>query len=78
MLDRLRKAGLVQRGPNPADRRSILVRVNPRKLRKVKALYAGINRELEDFLAATPEAELGSVAGFFTRMNAIRANLPSE
>src|SRR5579863_680518 len=29
MLDRLEKASLVKREPNPADRRSILVRVNP-------------------------------------------------
>ena len=41
-LRNLEKAGFVKREPNPNDRRSILVRVNPRKLQKVNALYAGI------------------------------------
>jgi DNA-binding MarR family transcriptional regulator len=59
MLDRLEKAGLVKREPNPNDRRSVLVRVNPRKLRKINALYAGINERLETFLSETPEAKLG-------------------
>src|SRR5450755_4036808 len=53
MLDRLEKAGLVKREPNPNDRRSVLIRVNPRKLRRIKALYAGINDRLEPFLSAT-------------------------
>src|SRR5580658_4419241 len=57
MLDRLEKAGFVKREPNPNDRRSVLVRVNPRKLKKIHAHYAGINERLEAFLSETPEAE---------------------
>ena len=73
MLDRLEKAGLVKREPNPNDRRSVLVRIDPKKLRKINALYKGINEQLGAFLAETSEAELRSVAAFFSRMNAIRA-----
>ena len=51
MLDRLEKAGFVKRERNPDDRRSVLVRVNPAKLRKINALYAGINRQLGLFYA---------------------------
>jgi MarR family transcriptional regulator, organic hydroperoxide resistance regulator len=78
MLDRLEKAGFVRREPNPGDRRSVLIRVNPRKLQKINALYAGINERLEAFLSETPEAELRMVAGFFSRVNAIRNDRPSE
>ena len=78
MLDRLEKAGLVKRERNPDDRRSVLVRVNPAKLRKINALYAGINRQLGAFLAQTPEAELRSVLNFFARVNAMRAERPAE
>ena len=73
MLDRLEKAGMVKREPNPNDRRSVLVRVNPKKLQKINALYSGINKQLEAFFAETPEAELRSLAHSFSRMNALRA-----
>ncbi len=63
MLDRLEKAGFIRREPNPNDRRSILVQVDPKKLKKIKTLYAGIDRQFEGFLSATPEAELQSVVG---------------
>lgn len=77
MLDRLEKAGLVQREPNPGDRRSLLVRVNPRKLKKISAVYAGIRRQVESILAETSESDLQSVAKFYARMNALRI-LPPE
>jgi DNA-binding MarR family transcriptional regulator len=72
MLDRLEKAGYVKRAPNPKDRRSLLVQVNPKKLRKIHAIYTGINEQLAELLAETPEAELRTVAKFFDRINAIR------
>jgi len=78
MLDRLEKAGIVKREPNPNDRRSVLDRVNPKKLRKINALYGGINKQLEAFFSEFPEAELRAVAHFFSRMNAIRRDGPLE
>ena len=72
MLDRLEKAGVVKRERNPNDRRSVLVRVNPKRLRKINALYGGINKRLDSFFSETPEAELRQVANFLSRMNAIR------
>jgi len=78
MLDRLQTAGFVKREPNPHDRRSVLVRVNPRKLQMINALYAGINEQLDALLSETPEAELQLVANFFSRMNAIRLERQSH
>ncbi len=75
MPNRLEKAGLVKREPNPNDRRSVLVRVNPKKLPKIKALYTVIDRQFEEFLAATPEADLESVANLFSRISAIRREI---
>lgn len=72
MLDRLEKAGFIRRERNPNDRRSVLVRVNPRRLQKVNALYAGVNRQVEALLRETPETELRAVAAFFLRMNTVR------
>jgi DNA-binding MarR family transcriptional regulator len=73
MLDRLEKAGVVKREPNPNDRRSVLVRVNPKKLKRINALYGGINEQIEAFFSATPEVELRLVAYFLSRMNALRS-----
>src|SRR5580698_4058659 len=72
LLDRLEKAGFVTRERNPNDRRSVLVRVNPKELKKVNALYTEINQQMEAFLTDTPAAELQAVVKFLTRMNAMR------
>src|SRR6266567_4211222 len=40
MLDRLEKAGCIKREPNPDDRRSVLVRVNAKKMEKIHGHYA--------------------------------------
>jgi MarR family transcriptional regulator, organic hydroperoxide resistance regulator len=78
MLDRLEKAGLVKRQPNPKDRRSILVKVNAKKLQKVNSFYSGINQRLETFLSGRSEAEIQSVITFLSSMNAIRGERSSE
>ena len=78
LLDRLEKARLVKREPNPADRRSLLVRVDPRKLKKLNAIYRGINQGLDSILADTSEQDLKAVAKFLARMNAMRANPAPE
>ena len=78
MLDRLEKAGYIKREPNPQDRRSLLVRINPKKLEKMHSYYGEINRQMSAFLEATPEAELRTVVDFLTRMNALRAERASS
>lgn len=72
MLDRLEKAGCIRREPNPGDRRSVLVRVNPRKMEKINAHYAGVAEQMDAFLKGMPEAELEKLVGFFKQLNAIR------
>lgn len=78
MLDRLEKAGFVRRAPNPQDRRSVLIEVNPRKLKQIHTQYAAINRQLDAFLSEMPETELKTVVKFFSRANAIRAGSSRE
>jgi DNA-binding MarR family transcriptional regulator len=78
MLDRLEKAGYVKREPNPSDRRSVLVRVDPKKLKKIHAEYAAVNKRLDASLAEIPEGELRLVVKFFARMNALRGERPVE
>jgi MarR family transcriptional regulator, organic hydroperoxide resistance regulator len=76
MLDRLEKGGYVKRVPNPRDRRSVLVRLNPTKLKKVQAFYGEINERMVALLDETPDRELRSVVDLFSRMNASRTAGP--
>jgi MarR family transcriptional regulator, organic hydroperoxide resistance regulator len=73
MLDRLEKGGYVKRVPNPRDRRSVLVRLNPTKLKKMQAFYGEINERMAALLDETPDRELRSVVDLFSKMNAFRA-----
>ncbi|MDT5259621.1 MAG: hypothetical protein QOD10_4701 [Mycobacterium sp.] len=73
MLDRLEKGGYVKRVPNPRDRRSVLVRLNPTKLKKMQAFYGEINERRAALLDETPDRELRSVVDLFSKMNAFRA-----
>lgn len=76
MLDRLQKAGFIKRVPNPNDRRSVLVHINPKKFQKVSPFYAEITKQLEVFFSSTPVEELEIVMNFFARMNTIREEKP--
>jgi len=76
MLDRLEKSGYVKREPNPRDRRSVLVRLNPARLKKVRTSYGEINERMAALLDETPEPELRSFVSLLAKMNASRVEVP--
>jgi DNA-binding MarR family transcriptional regulator len=72
-LDRLEKGGYIRREPNPADRRSLLVRLVTARLRKFAGLYEGVESETRRLLATLPESDLEAVVRFFETLSAVRA-----
>jgi MarR family transcriptional regulator, organic hydroperoxide resistance regulator len=74
MLDRLEKSGYLKREPNPRDRRSVLVHLNPAKAKKLQAFYDEINERMDALLDATSERELRSFVNLLAKMNASRAD----
>lgn len=74
MLDRLEKAGCVKREPNPDDRRSVLVRVNARKMEKIDVYYAGLAKELDAYILTVPQSDLETVVDFLKHLKTIRLN----
>ena len=76
MLDRLEKGGYLKREPNPRDRRSVLVHVNPTKVKKMQTFYGEINHRMAALLDETPERELRSVVNLLSKMNASRVEAP--
>ena len=61
ILDRLERAGLVARTPDPSDRRKVLVALTPEGLRTADDANAGYARERERLLAALSPDEVGQL-----------------
>ena len=71
-LDRLEKAGYLRREPNHEDRRSLLITLIPVRLRKVAAMYEGVENETRRLLATLPPSDLEAVVRFFETMHDVR------
>jgi DNA-binding MarR family transcriptional regulator len=69
-LDRLEKAGYIRRGPNPADRRSLIVTLAPVRMRKAAGIYAEVERQTRERLAKLSEKDLEAVLRFFEVLRA--------
>ena len=74
MLDRLEGAGCIKREPNPDDRRSVLVRVNAKKMEKIDVHYAGLAKELDAYILTLPQADVETVVSFLKHLSTIRLN----
>jgi DNA-binding MarR family transcriptional regulator len=71
-LDRLEKGGYLRRERNPADRRSLLIALLPTHLRKITALYEGVEKETRRLLATLPQSDLEAVVRFFETLQGVR------
>jgi len=67
MLDRLERAGYIQRLPNPNDRRGTLIDIAPRYRELSMPLVAGVQKAHKELLAGYSEEELALIADFLTR-----------
>ncbi|MGA2372616.1 MAG: MarR family transcriptional regulator [Candidatus Korobacteraceae bacterium] len=72
VLARLESARLIQREPNPRDRRSILVRATPEGLALLRPIYGKMNEDLEHQLALYNVKNLDVLIRFFEQANRIR------
>lgn len=70
VLDRLEKGGWLTRDRDPADRRSVVLRMRPDRMGEVFTLYRGMNTALDEICANYTDAELHAIADFLTRVGA--------
>jgi MarR family transcriptional regulator, organic hydroperoxide resistance regulator len=71
-LDRLEKGGFIRRQPNPDDRRSLLIHLNPSRLSRVAGHYEEVERETRRVLATIPQADLEATVRFFETLAQVR------
>lgn len=74
-VDRLESAGYVRREPNPGDRRSVLIHLQPTQQKRVDANYKGVQKHFAEVTKGFSEAELEVILRFFTASSAGRAPL---
>ena len=67
MLDRLEKAGLIGRRPNPNDRRGTLVAPEKSSSEKVAAWFESARKAQDELISSYSESELEIIADVFER-----------
>ena len=67
MLDRLEKAGLLERRPNPADRRGTLIAPAKSGAEKAAAWFESARNAQDELISSYSESELGIIADAFER-----------
>ncbi len=67
MLDRLEKAGLIARRPNPNDRRGTLISPAGSSSEKVAAWFESARMAMDELISSYSESELEIIADVFER-----------
>ena len=68
VVDTLAAAGLVERRPDPADRRATLVALTPRGAEVMEAIRAARAAEADDFFARLDEADRAALAEILRKL----------
>jgi DNA-binding MarR family transcriptional regulator len=71
MIDRLERAGYVQRKADPLDRRKIIVKPIPRRLKKGEKLYRDFVTAVDGILDTMDDDELETILKYVTGMSEV-------
>lgn len=75
-IDRLTKKGLVERLPDPSDRRGVLVRLTPEGQERADAALAGLLTQERALLSELSRTQRGDLAGLLRQLTAPFDNIP--
>ena len=67
MLDRLEKAGLIERRPNPNDRRGTLIAPAPSSAEKAASWFESARNAQDELISSYSESELEIISDVFER-----------
>lgn len=68
MLDRLEKAHLIERRPNPHDRRGTLIVLTNERTEEIGGLFASGRAAIEKMTSSYSEKELEIISSYFARL----------
>jgi len=68
MLDRLEKARLIERRPNPADRRGTLIVLTNERTKELGTIFASGNEAINKLTSSYSEGELQTIADYLRRL----------
>ena len=71
MLDRLEKSGMIERRPNPQDRRGTLIVLLKSGARRVSPWFKSVRKAQDQLVSSYSEKELQLLAGFFEKSAAM-------
>ena len=77
-IDRLAKKGLVERLPDPSDRRGVLVRLTEEGQDRADQALAGLLAQERAILAELSRAQRGELAGLLRQLTAPFDNIPGQ
>ena len=69
MLDRLEKAGLIERRPNPNDRRGTLIAPAKSSTEKIASWFESARKSQDELISNYSESELEIIADVFERFS---------
>lgn len=67
VIDRLEKAGFVQRADDPNDRRRVIVCAVPKRIREIARLFDDLTAEMAELSSHYTDAELAVILDFMSR-----------
>jgi DNA-binding MarR family transcriptional regulator len=67
MVDRLERAGLVRRQPDPEDRRGTILVLTKQAMRKLPSLFASLGAAMEALVSGYSQKELAVLNDFFIK-----------
>jgi len=67
MIDRLQKAGLVERHPHPKDRRGTVLLLTKQAMQKLPLLFGSLGNAMRVLISGYSQKELAVLADFFVR-----------
>ncbi len=68
MLDRLEKARLIERRPNPEDRRGTLIVLTNERTEEIGAMFASGRKAIDKLTSSYSESELETIADYFRKL----------
>ncbi len=71
MLDRLERAGMIERRPNPDDRRGTLIAPVKAGAERVAAWFESARKAQTELIASYPEKDLKLITDFFERITEV-------